>query len=78
MEIARGMLIQWNQENSEWIQENDNEDNGITTKSNNTNEKDCPIAKIVIQKHPYNVSGPRPKAGTLGGAMSTKQYVAIS
>jgi len=32
------------------------------------NEKACcPTAKIVIQKHPYNVSVPRPKARTLGG-----------
>jgi len=43
---------------SKRIREDDNDDNVVTAESNDTNEKTCPIAKIVIQKHPYNVSVP--------------------
>jgi len=47
-----------NQDNSKRIREQDNKDNPNNTKSNNTNKKACPTAKIVIQKHPYNVRVP--------------------
>ncbi len=56
-----------NQDNSKRISLQDNKDNPNNTKSNNTNKKAHPTAKIVIQKHPYNVSVPRLKAGTLDG-----------
>jgi len=55
------------------IQEDDNDDNVATTESNNTNEKTHLIAKIVNQKHPYNVSVPWPKARSLGGNHLLKQ-----
>jgi len=55
------------QDNSKKIQEDNNEENLNTTLSKSTNAEVCPIAKAVIQKHTYNVSVPRPKAGTVGG-----------
>jgi len=45
-------------DSSKRIREDDNDNNLATTESNDTNEKTRPIAKIVIQKHPYNVSVP--------------------
>jgi len=45
----------------------DNNNKDVSSESKNNIESSCPTAKVVIQKHPYNVSVPRPKARTLGG-----------
>jgi len=40
-----------------------------------TNTKNCPIAKDVIQKYPYNVTVQRPKARTVGGNCLPKKLL---